>query len=445
MSKYSLLAGAVLSLFAATNIAHAAVSADEAAKLKTTLTPVGAERAGNKEGTIPAWTGGVAQRPRKDGEAFPADLFPDEKPLFSITAKNMAQYADKLAEGTKALLQKYPTYRVDVYPTHRTAALPQYYYDRTFRNATTAKLTPENTVDMQPGGVAFPIPKSGWEVIWNHTLRPKPVAWKYGGTNLVGTSDGRLTLAARFDNNHDTPNNYPEQTAESWNGDFFLVRFTSTEPSFKTGESILVRDNLRTGRAGWQYLVGQRRVRRAPTVAYDTPDFVASGANYFDEADGFWGMPDRYEWKLVGKQELYIPYNTNKFLGAKQEQGFVPYHTNPDLVRWELHRVWVLDATVAPGKRHAVPKRRLYIDEDTWGVAIMDGYDAEGKLWRHSQIFPVVIPEVPIIETEPSLVYNLQAGGFSFVQDYVGEYLTVVPPRPDSFYTSDSLGAEGVR
>jgi hypothetical protein len=445
MTKHGLLAGAVLSFLTVTAVS-AAVTPEEAEKLKTTLTPVGAERAGNKDGTIPAWTGGVAQRARRDGEKFPDDLFPDEKPLFSITAQNMAQYGDKLADGTKALLQKYPSYRLDVYPSHRTASFPQYYYDNTFKNATNAKLTDDNSsVKGGFGGVLFPIPKNGWEVIWNHVLRPNPPSWKYGGTNLVGTSDGKLTVASRFDNNHESPNNYPGMTLEKWNGDYGLTRFTTTEPSFKAGESIIVRDNLFSGRQGWQYLVGQRRVRRAPTVAYDTPDFVDSGANYFDEAVAYWGLPDRYDWKLVGKQELYVPYNTTKFLHSNAAEGFVPYHTNPDKVRWELHRVWVLEASLGAGKRHAVPKRRFYIDEDTWGTLIMDGYDAEGKLWRESQTYPFAVPEVPIVMTEATLVYNIQAGSFGFVQDYLGEYFYTVPPRPDNFYTSDSLGAEGVR
>lgn len=445
MSKLRLLAGLALSLVAISSTV-AAVTPQEAERLKTDLTPVGAERAGNKDGTIPAWDGGMKQRPRREGEAFPDDLFPDEKPLFSITAQNMAQYGDKLAQGTKDLLQKYPGYRLDIYPTHRTASLPQYYYDNTFKNATTAKLAPDNqSVQGAFGGVMFPIPKNGWEVIWNHVLRPMPPSWKYGASNLVGSSDGKLNLASRFDNNHESPGNYPGMTLEKWNGDFGYTRFTTTEPAFKSGESVLVRDNLFSGRQGWQYITGQRRVRRAPTVAYDTPDFVASGANYFDEAVGYWGMPDRYDWTLVGKQELYVPYNDTRFLKSKPADGFVPYFANPDKVRWELHRVWVVDAVLAPGKRHAVPKRRFYIDEDTWGTLIMDGFDAEGKLWRESQVMSLPVPEVPILMTEATLVYNLQAGGFSFVQDYAGEYFTTSGPRPESFYTSDSLGAEGVR
>jgi len=100
--------------------------------------------------------------------------------------------------------------------------------------------------------------------------------------------------------------------------------------------------NVQEPREAWQYLVGQRRVRRAPTVGYDTPDFVASGANYFDEVHGFIGHPDRYDWKLVGKKEMYIPYNDNKFHAEKRDDAFVANHLNPDKVRWELHRVWDL-------------------------------------------------------------------------------------------------------
>ena len=130
----------LLPLFGAT-VAHAAVTADEAAKLKTELTPLGGERAGNKDGTIPAWTGGYTTPiPGDKPGGRRGDPFKGEKPLFSITARNLGQYEEKLSDGQKALLKKDPEYRIDVYKTHRTAVAPQAVYDNTFRNATRAKL-----------------------------------------------------------------------------------------------------------------------------------------------------------------------------------------------------------------------------------------------------------------------------------------------------------------
>ena len=89
--------------------ASAEVSPDEAKQLSDTLTPWGAEKAGNKDGSIPAYTGGLTKPPASYDPAKKGmlpDPFADEKPLYSVNAKNMAQYADKLSEGVKAALAR---------------------------------------------------------------------------------------------------------------------------------------------------------------------------------------------------------------------------------------------------------------------------------------------------------------------------------------------------
>lgn len=446
--KYTVLAVAVVSVLAIGHGAMAAVSADEAAKLKTSLTPLGAEKAGNADGTIPAWSGVIPKSTGKLPKGYHLDLFPNEKPVVQITGQNYTKYADKLSEGTIALLKKYPTYRVDVYPTHRTAVAPQYIYDNTFKNATRATLIKDGqSVEGAYGGVPFPIPKIGSEVIWNHILHPRVISSEFGFKSIVGSSDGRRTISTRADNNNQSPYYMKDGSVEKWNGDYIDARFVNTDPPFKAGEALVIRDNIdpSNARQAWQYLVGQRRVRRSPTVAYDTPDFVSSGVDYFDEVIGFYGHPDRYEWKIVGKKEVYIPYNTNKFLTTTESEAFVANHPNPDKVRWELHRVWVVDATVAPGKRHAVPKRRYYFDEDTWAVSMIDGYDAEGKLWRNSYVLPYVNPDYPITVSDTVVIHNLQASTYVCVQCFNDEYWRASVPKPDSFFTGDALGSSGLR
>ncbi|WP_096701501.1 DUF1329 domain-containing protein [Magnetospirillum sp. 15-1] len=439
MYKY-VIAGTVLALWVGG--ANAGVSPEEAATLKTTLTPLGAERAGNKDGTIPAWTGGLTT-PSSRTDKLPADQFTAEKPLVQITAQNAGQHADKLAEGAVALLKLYPTYRIDVYPTHRTAAAPQYVYDNTVKNATRAKVSADGqNIEGAFGGVPFPIPKSGIEIYWNHTLRPRNVSSELTFYNWVGTADGQRTLANRGETTDQHPYYYPNGTPETWTGEYLYGRTTSTEPPFKAGEALVARDHI-SSRQAWQYLVGQRRVRRAPTVGYDTPDFIASGADYFDEAFGFWGQPDRYDWKLVGKKEMYIPYNTNGFLSTPQDGQATGNHPNPDKLRWELHRVWIVDATVAPGKRHAVPKRRFYFDEDTWAIVMVDGFDAEGKLWRFNHTMPFVAPEVPVVITMPTIVYNLQSKTVAWSNIF--DAWKSVPQKPDAHFTGDSLASGSVR
>lgn len=450
MIKHKVLWMALAAILSGSQMALAAVTAEEAAQLKSTLTPLGAEKAGNADGSIPAWDGGLTKPvPGKKMGDIPTELFTDEKPLFQITAKNMGEHAALLSDGTKALLQKYPeTFRVDVYPTRRTAAAPQKVYDNTATNAVNCKTTDGGySIQGCIGGIPFPIPKEGVEAMWNYLMRVEAPSIEYRFKNIVGNADGSHTLATRNEIAFQYPQYYENATAESWSGEYAILRFNTLEPPFKAGESLVIRDGIdqKNARQAWQYLVGQRRVRRAPTVAYDTPDFVASGANYFDEVQGFFGSLDRYEWKLVGKQELLIPYNTNGFIGAKLEDALAKHHLNPDKVRWEKHRVWVIEANVAAGKRHAVPKRRYYLDEDTWLLALMDGYDSEGKLWRTTQMTPFVVPSIPATLVKTATVFNLQANTMSVVQALNDEDFKVVPVKDETYFTGDAVAAEAAR
>ncbi|MBW8848834.1 MAG: DUF1329 domain-containing protein, partial [Burkholderiales bacterium] len=278
--------------------ALAAVSAEEAAKLKTTLTPLGAERAANKDGTIPPWTGGLTKASPgfKPGDARP-DPFAAEKPLYSINAKNMAQYDAHLSDGVKALMKKYPDFRIDVYPTHRTAAAPQWVYDNTFKNATRAKLVDNgHGTEGAYGGTPFPIPKDGYEVFQNHRL-----AWvgSYAQAPVrvwVVTADGKRAMASGGTQSFRRQFYDPEGSLEKFDGYAGLGKFVVSEPGSKAGEAILAHDNLNASnpRGLWQYLVGQRRVRKAPSVAYDTPDSVTSGIGLFDEAFMLFGPIDKH-------------------------------------------------------------------------------------------------------------------------------------------------------
>lgn len=429
---------------------HAAVPADEAQALKTGLTPVGAERAGNADGSIPEWTGGITAKLSGNHMGdIPTELFTDEQPLFKVTKANMADYADMLSEGTKALLNKYPdTFFLNVYPTHRTGAAPQSVYDNAFANATRCEtVAGGHSLKGCAGGTPFPIPKSGVEVMWNFLLRTEAPSIEYTFRNIVGNSDGSHTLATRNEIAFQYPQFYEGVTPDSWSGEYAMFRFNTLEPPFKAGESLVIRDSIDNdkSRQAWQYLLGQRRVRQAPTVSYDTPDFVASGANYFDEVQGFFGAIDRFDWKLVGKREMLIPYNNNGFIGTSVDDAYMEYHANPEAVRWERHRVWEVEATVSQGKRHAVPKRTYFLDEDTWLISLVDGYDSEGNLWRASMTTPFVVPSIPATLLKTTLVFNLQANTMSVIQALQDEYLEVVPTKPETYFTGDAVAAEAMR
>lgn len=430
----------------------AAVSAAEAAKLKSTLTPVGAEKAGNAAGTIPAWDGGLTKAAPgyHNGDARP-DPFPADKPVLSINAKNMAQHAASLTDGVQFLLKKYPDFRLDVYPTRRTAAAPQSVYDNTFANATRAK-TVENGYGVQGayGGIPFPVPKDGYEAIWNHRL-----AWRGGSFSMpvrvwVVTSDGKRTMAS---GGVQTVRQFyydKDGSLEKFDGYYQLGKFVVNAPGSKAGEAILAHDGTTEAapRSLWQYLVGQRRVRKAPSVAYDTPDSVTSGIGLFDEAFNLFGPIDKHELKLLGKKEIYIPYNNNRAAASKVEDLVTPNTLNPAKVRWELHRVWVVEATVAAGKRHVVTKRKYYIDEDSWQIVLFDGWDAKGQLWRSNYSLMLTAPDIPAVT---SFVlwggYDLQTGAYylNMASNELPKQYEVLPPVPRSFFSSETLANEGAR
>jgi len=372
-------------------VVSAKITPDEAARLGKDLTPFGAEKAGNADGTIPPWTGGLTEAPKgyKGPGTWRIDPFADEKPLYTITAKNMDQYAEHLTPGQKAMFKKYPdAFRMDVFPTHRTFAAPQWVYDNTKINATRAELSEdESSISGAFGGIPFPIPKSGAEVIWNHQLRwqGKGTLWDEYNGFLVYPS-GKWVQVIGAQGWEKMPYYDQDISIDNFNGDYYMVFVLYKDPPRRKGEVIVWRDNtdfLEKPRAAWQYLVGQRGVRRAPTVAYDTPNAGYSGIATYDDTFMFNGALDRFNWKLVGKKEIYLPYNSYKVVDDVDPQDILHAgYINPKYVRWELHRVWEVEATLKEGQRHIYGKRVYYIDEDSWVAHMVDAYDNRGELWR---------------------------------------------------------------
>lgn len=428
----------------------AAVSAEEAARLKSELTPLGGEKAGNKDGSIPAWSGGytTAVSGFTNGGKRP-DPFAAEKLLFSINAKNMDQYGEKLSEGVKAMLKKYPeTYRVDVYKTHRTAAAPQWVYDNTLKNATRAKI---NGVSLEGayGGIPFPIPKNGAEAMWNHLLRWRGEAWHVDIRGVQTTGDGKHVPTAVASGSFQMPYYFKSGNLESFKGEHWMIRMLTSGPPIRAGEAIVGREALDPDKTqSWVYFTGQRRVRKLPNGCCDTPTPASAGVSMFDQTDVFTGRLDRFDWKIVGKKEMYIPYNTNRSFQRKGSEVLLAHHLNPDDLRWELHRLWVIEATVAAGKRHQSSKRRYYLDEDTWTAVLADHWDAKGQLWQMGFATPIVMPDIPATAS-PSVFgfYDLISGAWyydSLLNDASEQY-KIVPPYPDTVFTPDAMAGEGVR
>lgn len=439
-----------LALTVQAGAAHAAVTTEEAAKLKTELTPFGAERAANKDGSIPAWTGGYTTPVAgfKNGGRR-GDPFANEKPLYSITAENMAQHAAKLSEGTQALMKKYPkTFRVDVYKTHRTAAAPQWVYDNTLKNATSAKLDGE-IVKGAYGGIPFPVPKSAREILANNELHWRGEAWQADFRGYLGTASGQRVLSVEGVGDFQMPY-YAQGQQDKFSGDYWLIRLVNSGPPVRAGEAITGKLSMDPDRAAtWVYLTGQRRVRKLPNACCDTPTPASAGVASFDEVDVLSGRTDRFDWKIVGKQELLIPYNSNRLhTPTKDSDVLMANHLNPDHVRWELHRVWVVEAALKPGQRHQAPKSRYYIDEDTWVAVLGDRWDANGALWKTVWSHPVVMPDLPATTPQQQWGFNDLISGAWYASGVVNErskHYQTVPLKPESYFAGDALAGEGVR
>lgn len=442
-ASLALLAGTVAS-------AQAAVSPDQAAKLKSELTPFGAEKAGNSDGSIPAWDGGIA------GGANPgsrlADPFKGDKPLFSITAQNMAQYAEQLTEGTQAMLKKYPdSFRVDVYETHRTAAAPQWVYDNTFENATRGALekgVPQNVY----GGIPYAIPQSGEEVMWNHVLRWRGTAFEHHNNWYQFLADGRAVLVTDAVLHEQLPYYYQDSTIEDFykqGKPFWQVVIRNIGPPLRAGEALLAHEYLDADKLQtWVYLKGQRRVRKLPNGCCDTPTPAAAGVMTFDEMYTWTGRMDRFDWKMLGKKEMYIPYNTNGLTQVpKDEDVLGKGHLNPDHVRWEKHRVWVVEASVRNGQRHQAARSRYYCDEDTWICVLADRWDGNGELWRSMWSMTSVVPELPATVITSFGYYDLLAGtGFVAQLPNTKSLQYDVKDKPDdNQFTPTGLAGRSIR
>ena len=372
--KFALIASAMALTFNS-GLIQAKVSETEAAKLGAELTPVGAVKAGNADGSIPAWTGGITEPPAgySKGDHHP-DPFADDKVLFTITAKNYQEYAEFLSDGQKELFKAYPdTYKMPIYQSRRSASLPKFVYDETAKNAVMAELIQGgNGVKNAAIGIPFPIPQNGVETIWNHILRYRGESVKRFAGQAAPTASGDYNVIG-FEEELMQKYSATDATREKLLEENVISKFKQsvTSPARLAGTALLVHetmDQIREPRQAWTYNTGQRRVRRAPNVAYDAPGTGSDGLRTSDDFDMFNGAPDRYNWELKGKQELYVAYNNYHLHSDKvsYEDILQPGHINPDLTRFEKHRVWVVEATLKPEFRHIYQKRVFFIDEDSW-------------------------------------------------------------------------------
>ena len=442
----------VLGIAALGAIAEAALSPDEVARLGKDLTPLGGLKAANADGTIPAWDGGLTKPPAgyQPGKHY-VDPYAADKIVATITGENAVRYAERLSEGHKAMLSAYGSFKMNVYPTRRSASVPQRIYDATHKSGATAQLGDGgNGVSDTLGGIPFPLPKSGVEVIWNHLLRYRGDIASRRVAQAAPTRGGDFTLV-EFDEETMFLYHLPGMTEGALHNRILFFKQAVTSPARLAGGILLVHESLnqvQQPRDAWLYNPGQRRVRRAPQVAYDNPGTAADNMRTSDQLDMFNGAPDRYDWALVGKREIYVPYNSYRLQSPelKYKDILKPLHVNPDVLRYELHRVWVVEATLKAGERHIYKRRTFYVDEDSWQILLVDQYDNRDQLWRVSEGHAMNFYNVPTTWTSAEVHTDLQAGRYlvmglyneSTVHDFALQ-------RTESDFTPDSLRREGVR
>nr|WP_259365467.1 DUF1329 domain-containing protein [Colwellia sp. BRX10-3] len=439
----------------ASSTATAKISEQDAAKLEKELTPFGAVRAANKDGSIPAWTGGIKSVPAgyKVGDHH-IDPFADDKAMYTITAKNLAEYKSLLTPGQVKLFETYPdTYKMSVYKSRRSASYPEHVYQATLENATQTELVEGgNGIINAAIGIPFPVPSNGLEAIWNHILRYRGEKIVREGGQAAPTASGDYTYMG-FDDQLLIPYGVKGVKAEELQKTNILFKFKQkvTEPARLAGTALLVHetmDQIKTPRQAWTYNTGQRRVRRAPNVAYDAPGTASDGLRTTDDFDMFNGAPNRYNWTLKGKQELLIPYNDYRLHSddLKYDQILQPGHINPELVRYEKHRVWVVEANLKSDTRHTYKKRVFYIDEDSWQVAVTDIFDNRDELYRVGVAHGINYYEVPTQWSTLEVFHDLQSRRYiAMGLDNEASMYDFSADLQDVDFTSSALRREGRR
>ena len=451
---------ALLSLAVAVKLvsqgALAKVSEEEAARLGNELTCTGAERAANADGSIPAFTGKyLGEVPGwdhvKHSGGKPVDPYPNEKPILVITAQNVEEHAKHLTEGQKAMFRKYPdTFRMDIYPGHRDYRYPDYVCERAKWNALNAEVVNDGMGVEGIGQVMFPIPKNGYELLWNHQLPAR--AWTEDAVRDLASvmpdgniGWGRTHMKGLSPANHPTETPYTKTGVQAYSYNYTML------PTRDRGTAIAAHEpyNFTTStRTAWSYNPGTRRVRQSPGYGYDQPMAGSNGTMIVDEDRLFNGGPERFEWKMLGKREIYIPANAYKINSAdtKYADLLTPHHPNPDFQRYELRRVWVLEATLKEGYRHVYGKRVMFIDEVTWHGVLADHYDTRGQLWKYASTSYYYHPDMSAWQSGAAFYHDLSTGQYLAYaltnESHKGPILNEGKFTPN-MYTPDALRAAG--
>ena len=429
--------------------------ARDASRLGKELTAAGAEPAASKDGTIPAFAPGDALLPGWSAGKRRADFFRHaaDKPLYTIDAGNVDQHAAKLSPGQVALIKQIKGYQMEVYPSRRTCGNPDFVVENTKKNVAAAKLGADgwSLKEAVLPGVPFPIPANGAEAMWNYKLKYAGIGYEWPlnwialsprkGSNDWIRAGATQTYYFPWGKKGSTP------LAQLPPVEYYTY-FAYESPPALAGQALAIIYYTDKPGDTFYYFPGQRRVRRMPTYAYDAPQIGFENQYTLDEPRMFNGTMDRFDWKLVGKKELLVGYNS---FGMYDPAVKLDSVLKNDMLasaarRYEMHRVWVVEATVKSGVRHVTPKRTFYLDEDSWSVMVAEDYDAQGKLWKVRESYVIPVHETGSCDNPAFVQYNVIDGRYLFDQSPLGagkDMRWVVeskePKFNEGFYSADNL------
>lgn len=437
--------------------ASSEVPEEEAQRLERDLTPMGAERTGNAAGTIPAWEGGLAAPPEglgyEKGGHHP-DPFAADKPLYTVTPVNMAQYAAQLTDGHKAMLAAYPdSFFLPVYASRRSCAFPPQIYQAVRSNAVNGKMVDnENGVTGALMATPFPIPQSAREILWNHELGFRGFKVKRPGVSAVPTKNGDYTLESSMDQFIFRWSDPAIKSTEELDNMIIYVRKEGLTPPSNAGSVFVMHSTLDQAaeeRRAWFYKPGERKVKRLTAPAYDNPIGGSENLRVNDNMAVFNGAGDRFDWLLHDKQEKLIPYNLYRLASPELAYKDIlhKHHVNPEPMRYELHRTWVVEGRLKAGQKHAaIARRQFYFDEDSWIPAVADLYNHADKLYRVQEGHVLNYYDQPLCLISSDVVYDLDAGRYHIMglRNHEGEIQFDANLEPESF-SPEAMRRSGVR
>lgn len=382
------------------------------------FTPVGAERPGTPDGRIPAWSGGLTEAPAsfQPGGRL-TDPFADDQPEFVITAQNWQQHAADLSLGHRALFAAHPDYRMPVYRSRRSVAYPTEIYEASQANRGRAKLLGSDALSGARLGFPFPAPTNGVEIMWNHRARYRGNSVQLQSRQVLVLPDG--TQSEQFAQTERVLYQYaniesPVDLSDSNVLLYYLTRFSGSGGVQFVALVHESANSLEKARGIWVLPDGISKLFRIPPVGYDNPFPGSGGLMFVDMLDMYNGAFDRYDWKLLGKRDVLLPYNAYRLNDARRSNAalLTPGFMNPEDARYELHRVWLIEADERGGKRHSFGARRFYVDEDSWNIVLVENYDRQGNLWRFQEGHLLPFYDSQWSNALPVVTYDLKDGRY---------------------------------